>query len=203
MLKISHAVVPASLSPINVADQGKNLRAVRQETPRRVQVLPGFGVITISVIGDEALCEMRFAQLRIELERAADARFRQFKSGRSVIKIEPIEIIMRNRGPAVGERKFAIALDRFVEQADSAKQGLFAVRRIVERDDHLFRLQKQIERFQVVRRSEGDSRLFRRGNRCLEAVGDFLRHVTLDLKNIGQLAIIMLGPNLAVTARID
>ena len=105
----------------------------------------------------------------------------------------------------MSEKKCRVARYRLVQQLHGLKSILFLSSNRVNilAVEEFFCLQVEIVGNQVRGRSLGDCTLFLWRQLGLKLIGDFLRNLALDGKDIGEIAIISLRPQMCVIARID
>ena len=110
---------------------------------------------------------------------------------------------MRPRRITIRQRKIRIAFRRLIEQTRRAQQRRRRIFRFEICIDNFLRLQIQIERHEIARRPLFDICFFLRRKFGVKMRHDRLRDVALNLKQISNIAIVGIGPDLRIIPRIN
>ena len=190
-------VPPASLPAINEAGKIEDFGVVRQGGAGDGEFFQGRGVILVDPVITEPEREVGLGQVR----RAEQSFLRQGAGSFFAERFAPDQIhqTVEHGGAGAGEGEFRIERDRLDIE-------LVGLDRFLPRSRHpqkFVGLQIEQVGLRTVGRLRGDPRLFFRRQFRPQLLGDGLGDVALDGEDIGQVAVVGLGPKMGVGPGID
>ena len=146
---------------------------------------------------------MRFTGAGPQTQSALDSRVRQCKTRRRVIASEKVNEVMRFSQSAVGKEKRRVARDRLLEQTRGLEKIFLQPRIETCGGAKSFGSQIKIVGHQVARGSFLDGCFFRRGELSVQLIGDRLCDFALNGEDVIKWTVIVLRPQMRISARID
>ncbi len=140
---------------------------------------------------------MGIAELRLQADRGLGCASRAFELRGRVLSFTrcPAEIDFGFRQGESGPRLRIVRIKRDRALKSLTRQGELAEALLIQKGDPA---EVAVIRFRVLRWHIRDGLSFAPGKMCCQRTGDFFRDLAFDREDVGQLAIIRLGPDVRI-----
>src|SRR5438270_1695449 len=106
---------------------------VRKFAASESHLAGGARIISISMVENKCLREMRLPEVRRKGERLLHAGLRQRQPFRRLVEVIPIKAVVRVRKPGIRQGEIWVAPNCFIEEADGFQKGFLPVLGLMKR----------------------------------------------------------------------
>ena len=194
-----------ALAAVHVGDGRDDFGVVGHARARDLELRQCRRIVAMSPVMHVSQRQVRFRQRGLQRKRLARRTVGECHDLGPAVDVVPVQVALQVRQLRIGKRERRIGGDRLAVQLGGLRSDGGRVVRAagLQLPEQRQRLQVEIMRLDIARGHAGDPRGLRGQQLRLQRVGDAGRDVALHREHVLQVAVVVLGPEVAVGTRVD